>query len=512
MHLSQGPVAATSPFMLRTNPARAVAHLAWIQARNQAEAVLGTGGAACVLGPPGTGKSLLLQAIAEAAGAQDGGGAVSFLPHASAASLSAWTGRGGLIADEADTLDDGALDKLLTVARPLIIAGLPSLEPRLAGRGMLLIRLQPLSHTEISRVVAARLEATGRSRDQFDPDALRALTHHSNGLMRLVLTLAGSALFFAEQEHGGGEAPARVMAHHVHEAAAMRDAPAFAAPAAQPMPEAIPPAAELPGPAAASVRPPARFSRVAPRSKRVRQAAALVAFLALGTGAATLGWSLAGSAPPPRPARGTPLAARSPARIEPAAPAAPPAIVGPASVSPASVSPAIVPPAVVEPAVQEPEQSVVTHAVPAPGSPSPSLASPTLASPTLASPAVPPLAPPAPAPPSPPQSATATYRGTTVNETIGVSGRLTLTLRRTGPGSDVRVFFQASAGLLGQGELAGKLTSDGHLTASGPLAMGANTFMCMLDAVVGPDSMSGGATYSRPGSSVAQGRFRLARS
>ncbi len=505
MHFNPAP-SATPPFTLRTDPARAIAHESWAGARREAVAALTCGGAACLVGAPGTGKSLLLQAIA-AGGIP--GSPLPFLANTAAGRAAAmldWTGPGGLILDEADTLDDAALQRLATHARPLLIAGLPGMEPRLAGTGVEIIRLAALRPLEVARVVAMRLDATGRPRDLFDPEAVLALAAHSGGLMRLVVTLAGSALFLAEQEPTSGDAPLRVMARHVEEAVAMRDGltlapdpppPAFPAaplltaldPGLAPAPAPGPTPGPTPGPApdpAPPTQAPAPLPTpdeapsnddgqhpATPAPRRSRRPEAVAAFLVAAAGAMALGWTMAGSVPTQTAARQTPvpsIAAREP-------------------------SPVVSPPVPQTLAQPPPGDAIPLEAAPVPAPPPP---------PPPTKQAVRPL-------PQASAQEVAAYHGVVVNDTLGTTGRLTLGLRPVEPEGAIRVRFQASAGLLGTGELAGTISQDGRLTVSGPLAVGANTFFCRIEAIVTPDTLSGGATYSRPGSPVSTGRFRLTR-
>lgn len=122
-----------------------------------------------------------------------------------------------------------------------------------------------------------------------------------------------------------------------------------------------------------------------------------------------------------------------------------------------------------------------------------------------------------PDPESAPVRATSgAFRGTTYNETLGRTGGLQLQVTPTGRGEDVVVRFEAYRGLVGSGQLAGRLTPDGRLFASGVLMMGANPFKTELDGVLSGNSLTGSARYTRvaePGArpSTTSGSFRLAR-
>ncbi|MBY0338982.1 MAG: hypothetical protein K2X11_20380, partial [Acetobacteraceae bacterium] len=124
-----------------------------------------------------------------------------------------------------------------------------------------------------------------------------------------------------------------------------------------------------------------------------------------------------------------------------------------------------------------------------------------------------------PEPPPPPPAATVAaplqFRGANYNETLGRSGSLLLVITRR-RGDAVTVRFESSGGLIGAGELEGRLTEDGRLTASGTLLMGRNPFVTDLEALVLGDVMNGTAHYARlvePGlrTSATRSQFRLTR-
>lgn len=109
-----------------------------------------------------------------------------------------------------------------------------------------------------------------------------------------------------------------------------------------------------------------------------------------------------------------------------------------------------------------------------------------------------------------------TFRGRTFNETLGRSGGLQLVVTRIGQGERVVVLFEAFRGLIGSGQLAGRLSTDGRLVASGTLMMGPNFFTTELDGTILADQLVGTVRYTRvvePGAraSNSHGSFRLLR-
>ena len=108
------------------------------------------------------------------------------------------------------------------------------------------------------------------------------------------------------------------------------------------------------------------------------------------------------------------------------------------------------------------------------------------------------------------------FRGTTFNETLGRGGGLQLLVTRVGQGEAVAVQFEAFRGLVGTGQLSGRLSNDGRLVATGTLMMGANPFTTELEGTISGKQLVGTVRYTRmvaPGErpSSTQGSFRLAR-
>ena len=279
-HVSIPP--RVTPFPLRVDPETAVAHPAWQRARAAALDVLGAGGRAVLLGPPGSGKSLLLQELARAL--REAGVPVCLVGRADA--LGGVVGREAVLVDEADACGDEALAVLRASAGPMVLAGLPGFAAQLPqGADVRQIVLDRLSPEDVARFVVARLAAAGRP-GLLEPGAVLALAQASQGLLRLVNTIGAAAVFLAELE--GSDFVTR---RHVEEAAAMR--------------EEVPVAVVKPGQ-------PMRVR--SDRGPALRRRATLVGAVALAGGAA-LSWVLA------RPRGGAaPVGIQAPVRVRAAAP------------------------------------------------------------------------------------------------------------------------------------------------------------------------------------------------
>lgn len=208
---------AAAPFRLSVSPSDVFIHPAWQRAHAECLASLAEDGRAVLCGVPGTGKTMLLHDLCATLRVQ--GRRVALLQHGETA-FEAAPGE-VLLIDEADRLSSEQIRRLCALPNPLVLAGLPGLCDRLGANVGLMgsITLDFLSASDIARLVAARLAASGRPNTSFGPDAVAALARHSAGLFRLVIILAGAALFFAEMRGADAVTPA-----DVHEAATMREA------------------------------------------------------------------------------------------------------------------------------------------------------------------------------------------------------------------------------------------------------------------------------------------------
>jgi hypothetical protein len=105
------------------------------------------------------------------------------------------------------------------------------------------------------------------------------------------------------------------------------------------------------------------------------------------------------------------------------------------------------------------------------------------------------------------------FRGPVYNDTLHQGGQMSLVIRHAGPSGTVTARFEAWGGLLGSGELAGRLAADGQLTLSGELMVGRNPFDCTLSGVVSGAGLAGTADFVRAGTGrTAYSRFALTRS
>lgn len=507
-----------SPFPLHTPPERAFVHEGWARARTALLEAVDQGGLSVLAGEAGSGKTLLLRELERMLRAS--GREVAYAERGDLAPPAA----PGLVRllDEAGALDEEGLRRLAGEDGATVLAGLPSLLGRIEALGLRAARvtLPPLSLPETRVFVTATLAAAGATPGLLSPGAVAALAVRSQGLPRLVTTLGRAALFHAQLE--GSET---VEARHIEAADAMRPgsdwaeepgpAPRGRRVVVSPLPEGEPPedaafpavapvAAAVAAPEPHAPEPPAPALRPAivepappepgvaapagerwPRAEERRTPLwrwALIALLSLPL-FALAGW-LAGEAlrhveADPRPApRGE---AARPIPVEPAAPAPEPA-----------------------------PEAAEADTVPPPPPPAPP------APPRQAAAEVPRAAPPEPPRPTPSLDGTARFRGASYNETIGRSGGLSLSIVPAGPGGAVVVRFDSYGGLVGSGELQGRVWPDGRLVASGTLLMGRNPFVTEIEGQIEGDRLVGSATYIRvvdPGqrSSATRGRFTLQR-
>ena len=328
------------PFRLQLPPEEAVEHRAWRHAHMAALDAIERGEAVAVLGPPGSGKTLLLRSLSRALAAL--GWKVALV---GAEGLAAVPEEAELVLqDEAARLSPADLAALARRGSPFVLAAPPGFAARLTGleRPVAWVTLGPMAPEEVARLVAARLAAAGLAPDRFTPEAVQALARLSGGMVRLVLVLAGAALFAAESAGAS-----RVTQEDVEEADAMRTGVLEAAePVEMETPVAVP--------ASAAPEPRQRLADAAPR--RVRESRMRMWSRRITLGLAAAGLAVAAGAvvlaphvlqrraapevvavapPPPVPPPETPVAAEPPVQVavpEPAPmpdPEPPPPVVAP---------------------------------------------------------------------------------------------------------------------------------------------------------------------------------------
>lgn len=475
-----GPALAPDmPFRLQVAPGKAVPHPGWRRARAAVLAALERGEGAALLGPPGSGKTLLLRDLARALRHESR--PVCLVESGDA--LNPALGEGVLLVDEAGCMDEGTLARLCATDRPFVLAALPAFAERLAGvpRAVTPVALEPLAPEEVARFVAARLAAAGRARDLLEPDAVLALARHSAGLPRLVNVLGGAAVFLA-----GLAGASRVGQRHVDEAAAMREGGGEEG--------AADPAPPSPEPPAAGTAPRAEISIASgappPARRRGRTAAAVAASLGLmlAGGWAVSEWRFAR---PPEAARvpgGSGADDESPrGEIDGEPLRAQPDSSGHDAVEHPRDDVAGTTPALAE--GPRPQRAVQARPPPEDAGAAAQQRPATDGAPVIV----------------------ATFRGPVFNETLNRGGQMSLVVTRRGASGAITARFEAWGGLLGSGELSGRLSGDGRLSASGRLMVGKNPFDCDLSGRIAGGRLTGSATFVRSGGGgrTSRGTFSL---
>ena len=216
---SDALVSSLSPFQIMVGPDHAVAHRAWRTARDRLrDAVLAGPGLTLLVGPAGTGKSLMLEDLAQGLRKAGAGVVLQARGDIPAARLDPKMGNPLVVlVDEADRMDDVALHKLgVNGPYAVVLAGLS--DRGLGGDNSVeIVRLSPLDRGGVATFVGARLASAGLPATMFGDEAITRLTKCSGGIPRLVNTIAGAALFLAERD--GLD---RVAGGHVAEAAKLQ--------------------------------------------------------------------------------------------------------------------------------------------------------------------------------------------------------------------------------------------------------------------------------------------------
>lgn len=277
-------------FRLTLDLAGVTEHRGWREAREQALAALAAGqGLIALLGPAGTGKTLLLRDLARSLRAT--GQAVQLVGRGD---LPFDAGAGEVVlVDEAARTDAATLDRLCASGAAVILADLPGLEARLDNhdRPAAVVRLAPLRTDEVGAFVADRLTRAGQLPDMLTAGAVAALALHSSGIPRVLNLLARAALFVAASE---GTEP--VEGRHVDLAVALREgmapeaeATSSDAEASLPMPAAgpgIPALLGVMGIELPSAVPECLLPTAPPSRSRVRGICRCMVLLAAGAAAA----------------------------------------------------------------------------------------------------------------------------------------------------------------------------------------------------------------------------------
>ena len=454
-----------NPFTAVTDPSEAFRHAKWLQARASALEALRRWESVILAGEAGTGKSLLLLELARTLERQGWSPRVA--------------GEDVLLVDAPDSVapEPGRA--------PLVVAGSAG-----AAAGSLrapgpttTVTLQNLSPEDVARFIVARFSASGRYADSVEPGAALALALQTGGRLREVNMLAGMAVFLADLEC----AP-RILLRHVEDAVALRNGgapavavldPAFSNRAVQSAPQQ---ARAVLGAAVAGVflvfvSGWAAYRVVAPLAQ-ARVAESDVPIVMTQT-AQSVGDDLANAALPipsaePGAESGLREASAEDTQARSATRGAEVGTSGPLDQPESARSDAISEPVKEPPNLPQRSED---------------------------------LGPPAQF------SVAGSFRGPVNNETMDQSGRLALVISRADPSGAIKARFHASEGLIGSGELAGKLTANGHISASGQLMMGKNPFNCNLDGFIQGGRLVGSAQFVRPwGGRVFRSSFALSRS
>jgi hypothetical protein len=110
-------------------------------------------------------------------------------------------------------------------------------------------------------------------------------------------------------------------------------------------------------------------------------------------------------------------------------------------------------------------------------------------------------------------SALILFRGQVHNAAMHRKGELSVAIVPQGSSGAITARFDAGAGLLGPGELAGNLSEGGHVSAHGRLVVGDNAFFCYLSGSIIGHRLIGSARFVRSsGGRITRSSFTLIRS
>ena len=302
---------ANDLLQLAATPVQVIEHPSWTTARDAALALLAAGPCVIVLlGPPGSGKTMLLRNLEVALGAQ--GRTACLLDFGD---IQREVGAAEIVlVDEADRISAARLDELSLYdhgARALVLAALPAAGERFRRYpGAIVVEFATLSPDQACEFLAERLAQLGLPVRCLSEAAWAGLVAHGRGVPRLLIALLGLALFVAAED--GAE---QVTDAHVEQAVAVRIGGAEPAEV-----NSDPPALEAPGLPAADRSADAAADHVpgGTRSGWYTRTAAVLVLCLLVPGALLTGSRTQETGPPmPRES-----GASAVARVEAAAPAA----------------------------------------------------------------------------------------------------------------------------------------------------------------------------------------------
>lgn len=476
------------PFHALVQLNEVVAHPGWAAAMKRALEALAKPGVVVITGGEGSGKTLLMQALARAL--NEAGRKAVLL----GSGIPSQAGKPEIVlVDEAHRLSGGLLRALAGKAACCVFAGPPSLLDQVEGLAVEHVVLAPLSPAEVGPFLATQLARAHQPADLLHPDAVAALAWRSAGVPRRLQLLAGLAIFMARLENADQVTRAHVdQADEVQngttlendEQDAWPDDDADSAPGAGSAGHAHSFGTLAPAASRADAGPggPASWAAAFGGARRpTKRAAVLATCCVVAIGAIMMGrlhgFGAGGgtanvtAAPPPVMAGAAPasgMLAGAPGEPEhdtvapPGVPRTPPA-------RPVRQS-----------GFNEPLPLVVNQsAFPSAGAP----------------------------------QASARFQGPIDNETMHQRGQFSVVISREGPDGSITARIRASDGLLGTGTLSGTLTGNGRITASGPVMVGKNPFICDLRGVIAGGTLTGSAEFTRSGGgSSSHSSFVLSKS